>query len=68
MGEIYQRPGSPPEVEGSSGVAASSTGSQAAVPMEVDHRPPWLTALNHLYAQFAATEVQEEGPVLYVQT
>ena len=74
-GEIYQRPGSPPEVEGSSGVAASSTGSpymaftpQAAVPMEVDHRPPWLTALNHLYVQFAATEVQEEGPVLYVQT
>ena len=74
-GEIFHRPGSPPEVAGSSGVAASSTGSpymaftpQAAVPIEVDHRPPWLTALNHLYVQFAATEVQEEGPVLYVQT
>ena len=75
-GEIYRRPPGPrfpgdalaanslPEVPAAS--SAASSGALAGT-----RRPrllPWIDTLNQLFAHHSATELLEEGPVLYIQT
>ena len=76
-GEIYHLPHTPhfpssamPPVEssGESGPASSSTQLQSApVHAAQDTRPQWIISLNSFFSLHSATELLEEGPVLYIQ-
>ena len=74
-GEIYRRPPGPgfpgdlmdvnPLPEVPSRPQASSANDQ---PQQGPRLPQWIHALNQLFAHHSATELLEEGPVLYVQS
>ena len=68
-GEIYQRPPGP-RFPGDAYAINPLPQSRPYRPStsSASTRPQWIEGLTHLFGQYSATELLEEGPVLYIQS